>query len=133
MSGGKFASTRSTNQIWVVNVIRRRNQWWRNLPAPQTSFGVRSSRIHFSPTNECVTNEPQRTSAGRLVVASPNVGCYLRLLLFMWKSCYSYCKMTISNSFEQVCNRTRSSSASLLFKAQATKHTTVAWPVCKNG
>ena len=39
------------------------------LASPQTSFGVRLSRIHFSPTwgrNECVTNEPQRTSAGRL-------------------------------------------------------------------
>ena len=31
------------------------------LASPQTSFGVRLSRIH-----ECVTNEPQRTSAGRL-------------------------------------------------------------------
>ena len=40
----------------------------------QTSFGVHLSRIHFSPTerpwgrNECVTNEPQRTSAGRLLL-----------------------------------------------------------------
>ena len=32
------------------------------LASPQTSFGVRLSRIHF-----CVTNEPQRTSAGRLL------------------------------------------------------------------
>ena len=31
------------------------------LASPQTSFGVRLSRIH-----EGVTNEPQRTSAGRL-------------------------------------------------------------------
>ena len=31
------------------------------LASPQTSFGVRLSRI------QCVTNEPQRTSAGRLV------------------------------------------------------------------
>ena len=43
------------------------------LASPQTSFGVRLSRIHFSPTdgpwwgNEYVTNEPQRTSAGRLL------------------------------------------------------------------
>ena len=39
------------------------------LASPQTSFGVRSSRNHFSlrwGRNECVTNEPQRTSAGRL-------------------------------------------------------------------
>ena len=40
------------------------------LASPQTSFGVRLSRIHFSSRpwgrNECVTNEPQRTSAGRL-------------------------------------------------------------------
>ena len=33
------------------------------LASPQTSFGVHLSRIHFY---ECVTNEPQRTSAGRL-------------------------------------------------------------------
>ena len=31
------------------------------VASPQTSFGVRLSRIHL-----CVTNEPQRTSAGRL-------------------------------------------------------------------
>ena len=45
------------------------------LASPQMSFGVRLSRIHFSPTdkrNECVTNEPQRTSAGRL---NPHVAC----------------------------------------------------------
>ena len=36
---------------------------------PQTSFGVRLSLIHFSPRNEDVTNEPQRTSAGRLPCA----------------------------------------------------------------
>ena len=34
------------------------------VASPQTSFGVRLSRIQ---KNECVTNEPQRTSAGRLV------------------------------------------------------------------
>ena len=38
---------------------------------PADVFGVRSSRIHFSPSvrggkNECVTNEPLRTSARRL-------------------------------------------------------------------
>ena len=39
------------------------------LASPQTSFGIRLSRIHFSlwGRNECVTNEPQRTSAGRLI------------------------------------------------------------------
>ena len=37
------------------------------VASPQTSFGVRLSRIHFSwGRNKCVTNEPQRTSAGRL-------------------------------------------------------------------
>ena len=35
------------------------------LAFPQRSFGVRLSRI------ECVTNEPQRTSAGRLVPPHP--------------------------------------------------------------
>ena len=34
------------------------------VASPQTSFGVRLSRIHLR--NECVTNETQRTSAGRL-------------------------------------------------------------------
>ena len=45
------------------------------VASPQTSFGVRLSRIHFSPMerngemgprgrNGYVTNEPQRTSAG---------------------------------------------------------------------
>ena len=37
-----------------------------NLASQQTFYGVRLSRIHFSPAlgrNECVTNEPQRTSA----------------------------------------------------------------------
>ena len=36
---------------------------WLKGSLPATSFGVRSSRIH---RNECVTNEPQRTSARRL-------------------------------------------------------------------
>ena len=36
------------------------------VASPQTSFRVRLSRIHFWGRNECVTNEPQRTSAGRL-------------------------------------------------------------------
>ena len=47
------------------------------LASPQTSFGVRLSRIHFSPTwgrNECVTDEPQRTSAGRLQRARMLIG-----------------------------------------------------------
>ena len=60
-------------------IIHQFNAWlaWENgrnlvkpsLASPQISFGVRSSRIHFTPTwgrNECVTNEPQRTYAGRL-------------------------------------------------------------------
>ena len=34
------------------------------LASPQTSVGVRLSRIHL---DECVTNERQRTSAGRLL------------------------------------------------------------------
>ena len=39
------------------------------VASPQTSCGVCSSRVHFSPTwgkNECVTNKPHRTFAGRL-------------------------------------------------------------------
>ena len=42
------------------------------VTSSQRSFGVRLSRIHFSPTEKCpwgrheyATNEPQRTSAGR--------------------------------------------------------------------
>ena len=47
--------------------IRLPTEWtfpraMREVASPQTSFGVRLSRIH----DECVTNEPQRTSAGRL-------------------------------------------------------------------
>ena len=38
------------------------------LASLQTSFGVPLSRIHFSPRNECVTNELQRTSAVRLEI-----------------------------------------------------------------
>ena len=38
------------------------------LASPQTSFGVRLSLIQFS-REESVTNEPQRTSAGRLIIA----------------------------------------------------------------
>ena len=34
-------------------------EWRSNLASPKTSFGVSLSRI-------CVTNKPQRTSAGRL-------------------------------------------------------------------
>ena len=47
-------------------------EWRSNLASPQTSFGVVchafiSSVTHsFLGRNECVTNEPQRTSAGRL-------------------------------------------------------------------
>ena len=44
------------------------------VASPQTSFGVRLSRFHFSPT----TNEPQRTSAGRLMLALMKV--YFSLL-----------------------------------------------------
>ena len=49
------------------------------LASPQTSFGVRTSRIHFSGRNKCVTNEPQRTSAGRLICAM--IGLFKKLLL----------------------------------------------------
>ena len=47
------------------------------IASPQTSFGVRSSHIHSSPTekNECVTNEPQRTYAGRLGAPKPLCDC----------------------------------------------------------
>ena len=41
------------------------------LASPQTSFGVRLSGIQ---RNECVTNEPQRTSAGRLLCTGPRYG-----------------------------------------------------------
>ena len=46
--------------------------WACSVASPQTSFGVRLSRIHFIwGRNERVTNEPQRTSAGRLRVVLP--------------------------------------------------------------
>ena len=48
--------------------------WSSGIASPETSFGVRSSRIHFTHLfpwgrNERVTNEPQRTCAGRLALA----------------------------------------------------------------
>ena len=51
---------------FVLSMGVARSGLW--VASPQASFGVRLSRIHFSPTgrNECVTNEPQRTPAGRL-------------------------------------------------------------------
>ena len=68
-----------TNKLWNMNdvwiLIRMWNAYWyywywywrlgwtlstKQLASPQMPFGVRLSR------NECVTKEPQRTSAGRL-------------------------------------------------------------------
>ena len=40
------------------------------VASPQASFGVRLSRTHFSPTNE-----PQRTSAGRLSQRLVGLAC----------------------------------------------------------
>ena len=54
------------------------------LASPQTSLGVRSSFLPHRRrpwgSNECVTNEPQRTSAGKLTPIQPhanseNSGC----------------------------------------------------------
>ena len=53
-----------------VEHLNGKQDFTATIASPQTSFGARSSRIHFSRTergrNECVANEPQRTSAGRL-------------------------------------------------------------------
>ena len=68
------------NHFMPEQLVYRRDRYWvrpcslyllttATIASTQTSFGVRLLRIHFSPTwgrNECVTNEPQRTSAGRL-------------------------------------------------------------------
>ena len=68
---GEFFSDNLSQNSCIPNMVspcwlRRISQGdWRQsetakyLASPQTSFGVRLSRIHF-------TNEPQRTSAGRL-------------------------------------------------------------------
>ena len=50
---------------------------------PQTSFGVRLSRIHFSPRNEDVTNEPQRTSCGEATLCK---NCSKLLIVFFFMS-----------------------------------------------
>ena len=53
--------------LQLVNHVVQKLHVGTNIASPQTSFGVRLSRIHFIwGRNECVTNEPQRTSAGRL-------------------------------------------------------------------
>ena len=76
----------------IQKTILKKRSKWKCLASPQTSFGVRLSRIHFSPRdkkwgkwgrNECVTNEPQRTSAGRL-------GNVLSWLNFMGSSSHRY-------------------------------------------
>ena len=58
-SGGRisrpYVGLVQERQCSSVNRVTRKG-----LASPQTSFGVRVSRI------ECVPNEPQRTSAGRL-------------------------------------------------------------------
>ena len=71
--------------MWTVE---NASKWKCGLASPQTSFGVRLLRIHFSPRgiNYCVTNEPQRTSAGRLSVDAN------RPMRFWWhENAYFYC------------------------------------------
>ena len=46
-------------QTSLLYMDRHVHAFWLALASPQTSFGVRSRG-----RNECVTNEPQRTSAG---------------------------------------------------------------------
>ena len=64
----KVADSKISGYVWTsqfcANVITL-------YSLPQTSFGVRLSRI------QCVTNEPQRTSAGRLnfIVLYPYTKC----------------------------------------------------------
>ena len=84
------------NFIETQFVVFSKQAWW--LASLQTSFGVRSSRIHFSPTdrpwgkNDCVTNEPQRKSSGRLLddlfctplTAVINFESRNFFLLFLW-------------------------------------------------
>ena len=58
---------RKPNSIFVLLFLQNNSKFknrLKHVASPQTSFGVRLSRIHWR--NECVTNEPQRTPAGRL-------------------------------------------------------------------
>ena len=63
------------NEGWALRAAKKayrfseKQKSYLQVASPQTSCGVCSSRIHFSPTwgrNECVTNKPHRTFAGRL-------------------------------------------------------------------
>ena len=88
------------------------------LASPQTSFGVCSSRIHFSRggengrRNECVTNKPQRKSAGRTGWGCQQVHLQDAEIFFILKkflSTRNYNKLTDSITFSAckldfVCN-----------------------------
>ena len=58
--------TDNWRKTWLSLIFYKNRLKGLRLASSQTSFGVRLSRIH----HECVTNEPQRTSAGRLALDS---------------------------------------------------------------
>ena len=78
-------------KIWTINLLSLSYSWKPSagllLASPQTSFGVRLSRIHFSPTH---TNEPQRTSAGRLTCEL--LGMFFTTMNISSKICHHYPK-----------------------------------------
>ena len=75
------------------------------LASPQTSLGVRSSFLPHRRrpwgSNECVTNEPQRTSAGKLTPIQPhanseNSGCldtWLKVNNYQGEYCLIQCQV----------------------------------------
>ena len=80
--------------LWFKGLSRGVLEWLTStgtVASPQTSFGVRSSRIHFSPTEKWMTNERQRASVGWLpelmrapfyyILTLPNPYCFVFLLL----------------------------------------------------
>ena len=68
VSSGKLCA--AVAKIWLFGP---------HIASPQTSFGVRLSRIH----NECVTNEHQRTSAGRLGITAYVLWSHQNFLLLL--------------------------------------------------
>ena len=128
---------RVATQIWVALLIGRvgREICFNQKHKPDLGSDVSSVSGNFcSCCSNAISWGNQWWRHGRSSVISGY--CFLSE-----ESFYSYSNKPFGtwpwtglDMFEQVCNRTRSPSAALLFESQATKHATVEWPDdCKNG